>query len=71
MKVTLHHNTITDTKVVISKIIFDTFDKSFYLADGTALTLQIGHRTSIDLDYFSEIDFDTESLKIQILKIFK
>lgn len=31
--------------------------KSFYLAGGTALALQIGHRKSFDLDFFSQ-DFD-------------
>lgn len=28
----------------------------FYLAGGTALALQLGHRYSIDLDFFSEVD---------------
>lgn len=34
----------------------------FYLAGGTALAFQLGHRKSIDLDFFSESDFDPESL---------
>lgn len=29
----------------------------FYLAGGTALSLQLGHRISIDLDFFSESEF--------------
>lgn len=37
--------------------------KKFYLAGGTALALQIGHRKSIDLDLFSEKDFSTKELK--------
>ncbi|MEK7193689.1 MAG: nucleotidyl transferase AbiEii/AbiGii toxin family protein [Patescibacteria group bacterium] len=40
--------------------------KNFYLAGGTALALQIGHRISGDLDFFSEEAFD-ESLLIQKL----
>jgi len=28
--------------------------KDFYLAGGTALALQFGHRKSIDLDWFAE-----------------
>ena len=32
--------------------IFDNLDSHFYLAGGTALSLQVGHRKSIDLDYF-------------------
>lgn len=32
------------------------FTKRFYLAGGTALTLQVGQRRSADLDFFSETD---------------
>lgn len=32
--------------------------KRAYLAGGTALALQIGHRTSIDLDFFTQEKFD-------------
>jgi hypothetical protein len=32
------------------------FTDRFYLAGGTALALQLGHRVSIDLDFFSETD---------------
>jgi hypothetical protein len=34
----------------------------FYLAGGTALALQLGHRTSVDLDFFSEKTFDEERI---------
>ena len=30
----------------------------FYLVGGTALALQLGHRNSIDIDLFSQDDFD-------------
>ncbi len=33
------------------------FFQQFYLAGGTALALQIGHRTSLDLDFFSPSTF--------------
>ena len=33
-----------------------TFADHFYLAGGTALALRIGHRKSVDLDFFSETD---------------
>jgi len=39
------------------------FLKSFYLAGGTALALQLGHRQSIDLDFFSDQKFDNEKIK--------
>ncbi len=34
----------------------------FYLAGGTALALQLGHRLSLDLDFFAEDHFDEEAL---------
>lgn len=34
----------------------------YYLAGGTALALQIGHRKSIDFDFFTENNFDEDEL---------
>lgn len=34
----------------------EPFSRRFYLAGGTALALRLGHRVSIDLDFFSETD---------------
>lgn len=44
----------------------------FYLAGGTALALQLGHRRSMDLDFFSGEPFDEERLiqKVQQLHDF-
>lgn len=36
---------------------------NFYLVGGTALALQIGHRLSIDLDFFTNYDFDIEIIE--------
>ena len=36
--------------------------QGFYLAGGTALALQVGHRDSVDFDFFSEREFDTARL---------
>src|SRR5688572_2769663 len=33
-----------------------SFISRFYLAGGTALALQLGHRLSVDLDFFSDTD---------------
>ena len=33
---------------------------NFFLVGGTALSLQIGHRISVDLDLFTQQDFDTK-----------
>ena len=46
------------------------FKKDFYLAGGTALALQIGHRVSVDFDFFTEKDFDTEELYESVQKVF-
>lgn len=35
---------------------------SFYLAGGTGLALQFGHRLSLDLDFFAEEQFDEDRL---------
>lgn len=36
--------------------------EQFYLAGGTALALQLGHRLSYDLDFFTEQDFSEKKL---------
>lgn len=36
---------------------------SFYLAGGTALALRLGHRRSIDFDFFTAGDFDATDLR--------
>lgn len=36
--------------------------QAFALTGGTALALRFGHRTSIDLDFFAESKFDSDSL---------
>src|SRR3989344_7654374 len=46
------------------------FKEDFYLAGGTALALQIGHRVSVDFDFFTEKDFETEELYERIQKVF-
>lgn len=40
--------------------------KGFYLVGGTALALFMGHRKSIDIDLFSNFDFDASGLLEQI-----
>jgi hypothetical protein len=40
----------------------ETVLKGFYLAGGTSLALQIGHRKSIDLDLFSQEAFDEQAI---------
>jgi hypothetical protein len=47
-----------DTNRLIQKIKNRTWLSPYYLAGGTALALHLGHRTSIDLDFFSESEVE-------------
>lgn len=40
----------------------------FILAGGTALALQLGHRISVDLDFFTQNEFSTESILQEMQK---
>ena len=46
-------------------------DDGFYLAGGTGLALQLGHRDSIDFDFFKKGQFDTAKLIHQLESVFK
>jgi len=46
------------------------FKRDFYLAGGTALALQIGHRVSVDFDFFTEKDFETDDLYERVQEAF-
>ncbi|MCX6841283.1 MAG: nucleotidyl transferase AbiEii/AbiGii toxin family protein [candidate division WOR-3 bacterium] len=40
--------------------------QKFYLAGGTALALQLGHRESVDFDFYSPRHFDAERVLVQL-----
>ena len=50
------------TLELLKELMQDNLLKDFFLVGGTALSLQIGHRISIDLDLFSQNSFDKELL---------
>lgn len=56
-----------DRHDLLEKLKISPFD-SFYLAGGTALALQLGHRWSEDLDFFSKDIFDHLELTIELSK---
>ena len=62
---------ILDKKRLKILPLLKNFKKDFYLAGGTGLALQLGHRDSIDFDFFSKNNIDTQKLFLQIKKIFK
>ncbi len=43
--------------------------KGFYLAGGTGLALHLGHRESIDLDFFREESFDENRYLTDIVSL--
>ena len=45
------------------------FINDFYLAGGTCLTLQIGHRQSVDFDFFIPADFETSNIVNKLIQI--
>lgn len=66
----MHKKAITkNTQSVLDKLKESGIVKDFYLAGGTALALQFGHRESIDLDWFTEKDFDLGKLKSQLADV--
>lgn len=60
----LHTDTLPKaTAAVLDKIKNIGKLKDFYLSGGTALSLQLGHRESEDLDFFIRIPFDPQLLQ--------
>lgn len=49
---------------------FVSWKNEFYLAGGTGLALQIGHRDSIDFDFFSNNSFDSNKMIERLSKLF-
>lgn len=56
----LHYNTVNDLlKNSLVTIMNAPVFENFRLVGGTALSLQIGHRESIDIDLFTDVDYGT------------
>ncbi|MDA2938121.1 nucleotidyl transferase AbiEii/AbiGii toxin family protein [Acidobacteria bacterium AH-259-A15] len=64
-----HREVITPAvKVTLKNLHRKSVLRSFYLAGGTGLALHLGHRRSVDLDFFSSEPFDQERLLQKVLK---
>ncbi len=63
--------TILDKKRLDLLPLFKNFKNDFYLAGGTSLALQIGHRDSLDFDFFSDGDIHTARLFERLRKFFE
>lgn len=69
-----HPNTLPAATAQLAQIIQDKqeslhFLSSFYLSGGTGLSLQLGHRESEDLDFFSQSTFDPGQVQQQLLSL--
>ena len=53
---------VPDTLELLKRLTQEPFLKDCRLVDGTALALQFGHRSSIDLDFFGSFDIDGEEM---------
>jgi hypothetical protein len=58
-----------ETKLVLEKIRRSDLVEKFYLAGGTALAVQLGHRESIDLDWFCQTNFFNQEIKAKLSKL--
>jgi len=68
----LHLNILPEGQLLLlKKLSKQSFIDEFYLAGGTGLALQIGHRRSIDFDFFIPDDFDTSDIIAKLIKIGK
>ena len=61
---------ILDKKRIEILPLLKNFKQEFYLAGGTSLALQIGHRDSVDFDFFKHDDIDIPELFGRIKNIF-
>jgi hypothetical protein len=60
---------LPDTLRAIKLVSSNQTVKQAYLAGGTALALQLGHRISIDLDFFTDIKFNEQSLSAELSEL--
>jgi len=59
----LHTETVAPkTLELLNKLMNDTTFNHFLLVGGTSLSLQLGHRLSVDLDLFTDETFNENDL---------
>jgi len=55
--------------ILFGKLSSQAFLDDFYLAGGTCLALRIGHRRSVDFDFFTPHDFNTGSITDRLVQL--
>jgi len=61
----------TGTLDLIKQLMQDKVLAAFNLVGGTALSLKLGHRKSIDIDLFTDKDFDPHQIARHLLQMYK
>jgi hypothetical protein len=64
----MHPEVLNQDMLALSDRVGFLKDFSFYLAGGTGLALQLGHRKSFDFDFFTSLDFSPEELSALLKK---
>lgn len=65
--ISMHKEILTEEQVKLLPLV-EKFIKDFGLVGGTAIALQIGHRRSIDFDFFSNREFNNVRIRKMIIK---
>ncbi len=66
----LHINTVSPALLkIIRAVSSEPFFQEFRLVGGTALSLQLGHRLSVDADFFSEKPFDNQIAEKKLVQL--
>lgn len=55
-----------ETLGILKSLMQEPLLNDFYLVGGTALSLQIGHRISVDIDLFTNVPFDSTMLSAEL-----
>ena len=72
MKDRLHYTTVTpQSRTILLELMHHEAFDDFRLVGGTALSLQLGHRHSVDIDLFTDITYGKADFKTmeQVLKL--
>jgi predicted nucleotidyltransferase component of viral defense system len=66
----LHLDILPENQLkLFERLSTQSFLNDFYLAGGTGLALYLGHRQSIDFDFFIPVDFDTSVIINKLMDI--
>lgn len=72
MNNSLHLDVLPENQLQLFELLSNqSFINDFYLAGGTGLALHLGHRQSIDFDFFIPADFDTYLIINKLVSIGK